>query len=175
MKRNTLADILKDLLSGRVENHQLLIEEILNRFESKALTKNKLVLSRLLLDRHFKVYLTDLNVEVKMHALPKALFVLYLLHPEGIPFKELYLHKEELLNIYHKVTNKYNKIEIERAINDLVDMSKPSINQKSTRIRQAFRLHMNEESALFYYPNGPKNHPKRIHLPQSLITILATF
>lgn len=173
MKNITLADILKDLLFGKVENDQFLIHEILSRFESNMQTKNKITLSPLLIDRHFKIFLTDLNLEVTMHPLPKTLFTLYLLHPEGIPFKELYLYKHELLNIYHNVTNKYNKLEIERAINDLIDMTKPSINQKSTRIRQAFRLHLNEETAFFYYPIGPKNQPKRIHLPQSLITIQA--
>lgn len=171
MNKTSLPDILIRLLyNNQVQDQSLLLEikKLLN--ESPAISNN-LTLSPLLIDCHFKIFLTDLNVEIKLHPLPKALFLLFLLHPEGIKFKELYLYKNELLNIYCQLTNKYSKAEIERAINDLVDMTKPSINQKSTRIRQAFRIHLNEEAALFYYPHGPKNQPKRIHLPQELVTI----
>jgi hypothetical protein len=74
-----------------------------------------------------------------MHALPKTVYILFLRHPKGIRFKELFEHKKELLEIYNMVTNKYEKDEIERAIDDLVDMTKPNINMQCSRIRASFR------------------------------------
>ena len=122
--------------------------------------------------KHFNIFLPDFgNKEVKMHALPKTVYILFLRYPTGIKLKELYQHKVELLEIYNKVTNKYEKDEIEKAINDLVDISNPSINQKCARIREAFRNIMDEHIAKHYYIDGYRGEPKKILLPQNLIDI----
>ncbi|HUH33440.1 MAG TPA: hypothetical protein VLZ28_05765, partial [Daejeonella sp.] len=43
--------------------------------------------SRLLIDKHSKLFLTDFgNLEIKMSPLPKTLFLFYLRHPEGVAF-----------------------------------------------------------------------------------------
>ena len=81
------------------------------------------------------------------------------------------MYKSELLEIYNKVTNKSDKDEIERAINDLVDMTNPSINQKCARIREAFRQYLDEDIAKFYFISGYNGEPKKIKLPRHLLTI----
>ena len=130
------------------------------------------ILSQLLIDKNCKIFLSDFgNIEIKMHALPKTVFILFLRYPDGIRFKELYMYKNELLEIYNKVTNKSDKDEIERAINDLVDMTNPSINQKCARIREAFRQYLDEDIAKFYFISGYNGEPKKIKLPRHLVTI----
>ena len=106
-----------------------------------------------------------------MHALPKTVFILFLRYPDGIRFKELYLFKKELLEIYNMVSNKSDKNEIERAINDLVDYKNPSMNQKCARIREAFRNYLNEDTAKFYFVSGYNGGPKKIKLPRHLMTM----
>lgn len=138
--------------------------------------KNLLVpettLSPVVVNKQYKILLPGFgNIEVKMHALPKAVYILFLNHPEGIRFKELPEYKKELLNIYSRITNKYEPEEIERAVNDLVDVKKPSINQKCSRIREAFKTIMDENIARHYYINGAKGEPKKIALGASLIKL----
>ncbi len=106
-----------------------------------------------------------------MHALPKTVYLLFLRYPSGIRFKELSDYKSELLEIYNNLTNKGEKLEIEKAIDDLVDMTNPSINQKCARIREAFRTIMAEHVAKHYYIDGPNGEPKKIALSRDLIDI----
>jgi hypothetical protein len=141
-------------------------QNINNKFSDLA------ILSPLLIDKNFKIFLSDFgNIEIKMHALPKTVFILFLRYPDGIRFKELYLFKKELLEIYNMVSNKSDKNEIERAINDLVDYKNPSMNQKCARIREAFRNYLDEDTAKFYFVSGYNGGPKKIKLPRHLMTM----
>ena len=69
------------------------------------------------------------------------------------------------------MTNKYEKEEIERAIDDLVDMTKPNINIQCSRIRASFRNLMDEHIARHYYIDGFNGEPKKILIPDHLIDI----
>ncbi len=73
--------------------------------------------------------------EVEMHPLSKVLYFLFLRHPEGIILKELVDYKTELLSIYKQISAQWN----EQSINNLVDPTKNSANEKISRIRSDFR------------------------------------
>lgn len=73
--------------------------------------------------------------EVKMPALPKALYFVFLNHPEGFPLKHLIDYREELLSWYRRLSN---RISLEKSINDLTDPTNNSANEKISRIREAF-------------------------------------
>jgi hypothetical protein len=163
-----LIQILKKL---KVEKPEFL-PTIKNLVNHKKLLVPETTLSPIVLNKQYKIILPEFgNVEVKMHALPKAVYILFLKHPEGIRFKELPKYKKELLDIYSILTNKYDPEEIERAVNDLVNLKNPSINQKCSRIREAFRAIMDENIACQYYINGAKGEPKKIALSASLIKL----
>ena len=58
------------------------------------------------MDSEFKIYLPDYkNVEIKMTTLPKALYILFLRHPEGIILKQLSDFEPELMKIYQIISN----------------------------------------------------------------------
>ena len=76
-----------------------------------------------------------LIAEVEMHPLSKVLYFLFLRHPEGIILKELVDYKTELLSIYMQISVQCN----EQSINNLVDPTKNSANEKISRIRSDFR------------------------------------
>lgn len=149
-----------------------ILSKIKPLIEQNNMLESKVILSPIYIDKHYNIFLPNFgNQEVKMHALPKAVYLLFLKHRNGIRFKELYQYKSELLEIYYKITNKDNKEEIEKAIDDLVDMTNPSINQKCSRIREAFRKIMDEHIAKYYYIDGANGEPKKINLPDNLIDI----
>ena len=75
--------------------------------------------------------------EVKMPALPKALYFVFLNHPEGFPLKHLVDYREELLSWYRRLSNRKNG---EKYIDKLVDPTDNSANEKISRIRQAFEI-----------------------------------
>jgi hypothetical protein len=74
--------------------------------------------------------------QVKMPALPKALYFVFLNHPEGFPLKHLIDYREELLSWYRRLSN---RISLEKSINDLTDPTNNSANEKISRISKAFK------------------------------------
>jgi len=171
-KYGVMVEAIMYMLATIKEEKPEIINKVRPLLEKKKLLESKVVLSPILIDKHYNIFLPDFgNIEVKMHALPKTVYIFFLRYPKGIRFKELYQHKQELLEIYNKVTNKYEKEEIERAITDLVDMTKPNINMQCSRIRASFRNLMDEHIAKHYYIDGLNGEPKMIALPKKLIDI----
>ena len=120
----------------------------LNEWTFRSLFKTKAQLSRLVITKDYRILLPDYNdIEVKMEPLVKAVFFLFLNHPEGIIFKELADFREELLNIYKKLKPMgLNK----RTIQSIEDVTNPllnSINEKCARIRSAFVKEFDESLA----------------------------
>lgn len=171
-KFGVLAEAIMYMLETIKDEKPEILSKIKPLIEQNNMLESKVILSPIYIDKHYNIFLPSFgNQEVKMHALPKAVYLLFLKHRNGIRFKELYQYKSELLDIYYKITNKDNKEEIEKAIDDLVDMTNPSINQKCSRIREAFRKIMDEHVAKYYYIDGANGEPKRINLPDNLIDI----
>ena len=166
----TMAEAVIFMLKRLKTEKPELLKKIRPVLMQPTLTMPAKKLSPVLVNKHYRIYLPGYgNREVKLHALSRAVYILFLHHPRGIRFKELYKHKDELLSIYNKVTNRYCNEQIHQAIDDLVDMTNPSINQKCARIRQAFREIMDEHIAKYYYIDGPNGEPKKIMLPEELI------
>ena len=171
-KYGVMVEAIMYMLATIKEEKPEIINKVRPLLEKNKLLELKVILSPILVDKHFNIFLPDFgNIEVKMHALPKTVYILFLRYPKGIRFKELYRYKTELLEIYNKVTNKYEKEEIERAITDLVDMTKPNINMQCSRIRASFRNLMDEHIAKHYYIDGLNGEAKMISLPNKLIDI----
>lgn len=131
-------------------------------------------LSRLVVDKEFRIILPDYNnMEITMSPLPKAVFLLFLKHPEGIPFKLLNDYYPELLDIYKQISNRVVEATIEKSIRDITDPSKKSINEKCARIREAFISKFDTFYAQHYYVTGKRGEPKKITLPRELVDLQA--
>jgi len=128
-------------------------------------------LSRLLVTADYRLYLPDFgNVEISMSPLPKAVFLLFLQHPEGIVFKELPDYLCELKRIYKEVSGRKECGErMEKSLAAVCDPLSNSINEKCARIREAFVGKLEETLAFNYCIQGERSMPKRILLPRSLI------
>lgn len=127
-------------------------------------------LSRLLITKDYRILLIDYNnLEIKMSPLPKAIYFLFLRHPEGIMFKELPDYKYELRDIYLKISNREDIDAINNSILEVVNPTKNSINEKCSRIREAFIKHFDESIAENYFITGNRATPKMITLDRALI------
>lgn len=94
----------------------------------------------LYINKEYRIFLKDSNgldiAEIKLKALPKALYFVFLSHLEGFPLKHLIDYREELLSWYRKLSNR-NKLD--KSIDDLTDPTNNSANEKISRIGKAFR------------------------------------
>lgn len=125
-------------------------------------------LSRLVVTKDYRILLPDYyNLEIKMEPLVKAVYFLFLKHPEGIMFKHLPDYREELTQIYMRM--KPNGMN-ERTLQSIEDVTNPllnSINEKCARIRGAFQF--DDRVAKHYYVDGLRGEPKKIALPRDLV------
>ena len=127
-------------------------------------------LSRLVITKDFRLILPDYNnMEIKLEPLAKAVYLLFLNHPEGILFKYLPDYREELAKIYNRL--KPTGL-TDRAIQSIEDVTNPllnSINEKCARIRGAFVGQFDDHIARHYYIDGHRGEAKKIALPRELV------
>lgn len=127
-------------------------------------------LSRLVITSDYRILLPDYNnMEIQMTPLVKAVYLLFLRHPEGIVFKHLIDYRDELKDIYKKIKGNRWIISQRRSIEDVTDPMKNSINEKCARVREAFVTRFDERLAKHYIITGERGEPKRITLPRELI------
>lgn len=127
-------------------------------------------LSVLYITNDYRIFLKDYEMkEVVMAPLPKALFLLFLRHPEGILLKELRDYRDELLSIYKNVTTHEDLTRAIESINAMTDPLNNSVNEKCSRIRAAFLQVVADEIAENYYITGLKGEPKQIKIDRTKV------
>lgn len=127
-------------------------------------------LSRLVITADYRILLPDYNnMEIQMTPLVKAVYLLFLRHPEGIIFKHLMDYRDELKEIYKKIKGSRWILSQISSINDVTNPMKNSINEKCARVREAFVTRFDERLARHYIITGERGEAKRIILPQDLI------
>lgn len=130
--------------------------------------------SKLVITDDFRLLLPDYgNREIKIPKLSKALYFLYLRHKEGLLFKELRDHKDELYDLYRTVSPREDMAAMDRSVEDLVDSTKNSINVNCSRIKNAFVSQIDDSIAKLYYIDGRAREPKFIALDRSLVEDLS--
>lgn len=128
-------------------------------------------LSRVCITPDFRILLTDYgDMEIQMPPLSKALWLLYLRHPEGLLFKQLTDHRQELYDLYGVLSPREDTDSMNRSIDDIIDCTKNSVNEKASRIKAAFVSRIHDSLASSYYLVGRAGEPKRIRLDRALIT-----
>ena len=121
--------------------------------------------------RYGHIFLPDYNnMEIKMPTLSKAIYMLYLRHPEGIMFSYLPDYRNELLHIYGLITGRDSREDIRKSIDDVTDPTRNSINEKCSRIKQAFLREFDDSIARNYYITGERGEAKKILIPREMVT-----
>ena len=121
--------------------------------------------------RYGRIFLPDYNnKEIRMPPLSKAIYMLYLRHPEGVKFADLPEYRKEVLQMYELISGRDSREDIRRSIDDVTDPTRNSINEKCSRIKQAFLREFDDSIAQNYYITGGKGEAKKILLPQDMIS-----
>lgn len=112
-------------------------------------------LSRLLITKDYRFYLMNSgNREIELQPVHKAVYMLFLAHPEGIEFKRLGDYREELTRYYMATSKLMDKEKIMEGVDHLVNPLDNAINEKCSRIKKVFLGLMDEYMASYYIISG---------------------
>lgn len=185
IENNGLAD---DNFDEETKNILSEVQEKLNAVRLKGISEAIIAryvkpcpkLSRITISNNFRIILNDYdNMEITMEPIVKAVFILFLRHEKGICFKNLPDYQRELEIIYRAIKEKKNDIEVKmksgftpQISNNIKNLTNPlnnSINEKCTRIKEAFIIHFHESVASNYYIQGMRASEKIIAIPRNLV------
>ena len=107
-------------------------------------------LSRLFITKDYRFILEDYRKEVELQPVHKAVYLLFLAHPEGIEFKRLADYREELTHYYMATAKMMDKEKIIESVDHLVNPLDNAINEKCSRIKKVFLGMMDEYTASYY-------------------------
>lgn len=112
-------------------------------------------LSRLQITKDYRFFMVDYNnKEVELQPVHKAVYLLFLAHPEGIEFKKLGNYREELTRYYMATAKLMDKEKIMEGVDHLVNPLDNAINEKCSRIKKVFLDMMDEYAASYYIISG---------------------
>ena len=132
--------------------------------------KHQVKFSRITITKDCTVLLTDYgNKVVKMEPMTKAIFLLYLKHPEGIAFKQLPDYRKELADIYNRIKPLGLNDRVLKSIEDVTNPLLNSINEKCSRVKAAFLPLVDASLVDQYYIIGKGGEEKKIILPRNLV------
>ena len=152
------------------ERIEKLREKGVKSYIIEKLVLNNKRLSQIIITKRNEIILREYFTEIKMTPLHKAVYFLFLRHPEGIMFSYLPDYREELLEIYKKLKRRlYNEEEARKSVWDVTDPLSNSINEKCSRIREAFVSQFDDRFARWYYITGERGEAKKIALPRDLV------
>jgi hypothetical protein len=141
-----------------------------SEFIIQSLFQEQQKLSRLLITSDYRIVLPDYNnMEIKMEPLPKAIYLLFLKHPEGIKFKDMPDHQKELFHLYRKVAVRGVREKHLATIADLVNPFNNSMNEKCSIIKKRILALLDDDLAQHYYISGGKGETKKIDIHPSMI------
>ena len=149
-----LSQLVRELVAaGR---NDLLLRSIgVSVLEELRIEAAKSRLSRLLITKDYRIILLDYdNKEVEMTPVHKAVYLLFLNHPEGIEFKKLSDYRDELLGYYMGTAKLMDKLTITESVDMLVNPLNNSINEKCSRIKNVFLSMMDQYTANYYIISG---------------------
>lgn len=120
-------------------------------------------------DDKMNIYLVDLdNTPLNLNPLQKVVYLFFLRHEEGIELVNLDDHRQELLELYRRVSNAESEENMRRSIGLLCDPLDNSLHEKLSKIRKVIKSLMGENLGEHYQiqQNGKKYH---IPLDRSLV------
>lgn len=144
-----IRSLIEQLHNGRRKD--LLLQAIgVPLLEELQIEAAKGKLSRLIITEDYRFILEDYHKEVELQPVHKAVYLLFLAHPEGIEFKHLVDYREELLKYYMATAKLMDKEKIIEGVDHLIDPLDNAINEKCSRIKKVFLDMMDEYTASYY-------------------------
>ena len=163
----------QDLYNNLIEEVRHKVHKLkeygLSEKDIASLLNSEQPLLQLTVSKNYRIFLGEKRTEVCMEPLVKAVYLLFLKHPEGIVFKNLPDYRKELTYLYDKVRPWGLTDRTLQSIEDVTNPLLNSINEKCARIKRTFELMLDSGMAKNYYIDGLRGEAKKISLPRDLV------
>ena len=127
-------------------------------------------LSPLYIDENYRILLPDYDLEIKMNAIWRAIYILFLRHEEGIILKDLWSFRDELAAIYKRIASgEYERMEA--TIDDVTTPGSDNFRQYLSKINRAFNAVLAVDLAQHYTISGVRGGAYLVRLPHDKITL----
>lgn len=149
-----------------------MVQERLQKLGSNPTLQTSLAPSRLFIDKMYNIRIDSADgPSLPLRPLVKALFILFLKHPEGIRMKERARFESELSDIYSMILPNTDPECREKRIRRMMDLSDNSFSEKTSvlnaRLEECF-----PSKASCYKVQGYNGHPRRIPLDPLMVVWL---
>lgn len=125
----------------------------------------------LFIDREYGIHLDRKDgMVLSLRPLVKAVFILFLKHPEGILLKERDLYEEELNEIYAVIAPNVAREDREGRIRRLVNPTDNSFSEKASVLNARLEKVLPAGTAGHYKIQGTNGFPRRIPLDPLLVS-----
>lgn len=126
--------------------------------------------SRLIVTTDCHLILADFNnLEIPLTPLCKAIYLLFLRHPEGILLKQMENHRDELLMLYEKCAPTLNPTRRTNYVSTIVNPLHNSLNEKISLIHRCLSRLLDDNLLPFYIIDGRKGETHRIRIASTLV------
>ena len=124
----------------------------------------------------YQILLSDYNREIRFGAQVKALYILFLRHPEGIRMKDIADYKAEFKKLYFRLTNRSDVERLKESIEKLFDVFSPNaMNVKKSQCNSTIcRVIPNSNLNSYYIIEAFRGLPHKINLDRSLVSMPET-
>lgn len=161
---------LRNMLIKEVRDHVKKLKELgMSEKDIISLLHTEQPSLKMTISKNYRIYLGENRVEVHIEPLAKAVYLLFLNHPEGIVLKCLPDYRKELTSIYLFLKPCGLTNRTRQSIEDVTNPVLNSINEKCARIRKAFSNLLDSRTAEHYYITGKRGEAKKIALDRSLV------
>lgn len=121
----------------------------------------------------YSVLLPDFNKEFRFTTQVKALYILFLNHPEGIRMKEIADYKKEFTHIYLQITTWSDVKRLREIVDKLLDVcNRNALDAKKSQCNRTIRETISDKVLQkFYEIEVHPGEPHKINLDRSLVTM----
>ena len=164
LERMEAAELLALMEKVRARLKELSVEETLNQGQDSV---------KLFIDKTYTIRMDAAEgPEIPLRPLVKALFILFLRHPEGILLKQRDQYRQELEEIY-AVICPYNTAEdVRERVGRLVNLQDNSFSEKASVLNARLEDLLPKGTADDYKIQGYNGHPRRIPVNPLLVNWL---
>ena len=121
----------------------------------------------------YQILLPDYGREIRFGAQVKALYILFLKHPEGIRIKEIADYKDEFKKLYFCVTNRSDTEKLRNSVDKLLDVcNRNALDTKKSQCNAKIReIIPNEDLNRHYIIEVARGEQHKINLDRSLVSM----
>ena len=150
-------------------------KELLLQLQGKIIVDNQP--SPLVVNKDMDIVLSHYDeITVEMPALIKSVYILFLLHPEGIVLKNFGDYRTQLEEIYGIVMPNRDVQLARESIDNLCDPLSNTLNEYIAKIKKSFKRYIVNDKLLDEYRiTGRRGQPYGIALSRDLVTLPAIF